>query len=516
MMVSSASTGGRAGGGRRRRQAARAQSTARRVPYVQRKINTFDILNEEGLSLIEDNADKILRDLGMEFRDDPEILDIFRNAGADVEGERVRFEPGMCRQIIQSSAPREYTQHARNPENNVQIGGNNAVLCPVYGPPFVHDLDQGRRYATLSDFHNLVKIHQMLPSLHHSGGIVCEPIDIPVNKRHLDMLLGHVLYSDRAFIGGLIGAERAEDSVAMTKILFGEDFVDQNCCLYAVSNTNAPLVLDSAMSGSLKVYARNNQAVACTPWTLAGAMSPCTEAGTLAQLLAEALAVCALTQLLRPAAPCLMGSFATAISMQSGAPTFGNPEGGKMVLAAGQLARRLGVPFHTVGALTSSKLPDGQAQQEGAYSLLMALLAGAHFVNHAAGWLEGGLCTGFEKSVIDADLCGKLQVFAQGIDISENAQAIDAIFEVGPGEHFLSSAHTLMNFESAFYRSTTGDANSFEQWQAEGELDVAQRANKIWKKLLADYEMPPIDPGKREALEDYVARRKASMPDRNY
>lgn len=516
MMVSGVSTRGRAGGGRRRRQAARTRSTTRRAPYVQRKINTFDILDEEGLSLIENNADKILRDLGMEFRDDPEILDLFRDAGADVNGERVRFEPGMCRQIIQASAPREYTQHARNPENNVQIGGNNTVLCPVYGPPFVHDLDQGRRYATLVDFHNLVKIHQMLPSLHHSGGIVCEPIDLPVNKRHLDMLLGHMLYSDRAFIGGLIGTERAEDSVAMTKILFGEDFVDQNCCLYAVSNTNAPLVLDSAMSGSLKVYARNNQAVACTPWTLAGAMSPCTEAGTLAQLLAEALAVCALTQLFRSGAPCLMGSFATAISMQSGAPTFGNPESGKMVLAAGQLARRLGVPFHTVGALTSSKLPDGQAQQEGSYSLLMALLAGAHFINHAAGWLEGGLCTGFEKSIIDADLCGKLQVFAQGIDTSENAQAIDAIFEVGPGEHFLSSAHTLRNFESAFYRSTTGDANSFEQWQSEGELDVAQRANKIWKKLLADYEAPPIDPGKREALEDYVARRKASMPDRNY
>ena len=183
-----------------------------------------------------------------------------------------------------------------------------------------------------------------------------------------------------------------------------------------------------------------------------------------------------------------------------------------MVLAAGQLARRLGVPFHTVGALTSSKLPDGQSQQEGAYGLLMAVLAGAHFINHAVGWLEGGLCTGYEKSIIDADLCGKVQVFAQGIDTSENAQAIDAIFEVGPGEHFLASAHTLMNFESAFYRSTTGDANSFEQWQAEGGLDVAQRANKIWKKLLADYEAPPIDPGKREALEDYVARRKASMP----
>jgi trimethylamine--corrinoid protein Co-methyltransferase len=207
------------------------------------------------------------------------------------------------------------------------------------------------------------------------------------------MMLAHVTYGDRALFGALIGAERAEDSVAMVKILFGDDFVDRNTVLYGVSNTNAPLVMDDAMSGSLKVYARNNQAVACTPWMITGAMSPCTEAGTLAQLLAEALATCALTQLIRPGAPCLMGSFATAMSMQSGAPTFGMPEAAKTVLAAGQLARRLGVPFHTVGSLTSSKVPDSQAQQEGSMSLIMAVLAGANFINHATGWLEGGLCT---------------------------------------------------------------------------------------------------------------------------
>ena len=327
--------------GRRRKQAGDQQATPERVAYIRRRIGTFNILNEEGLCLIEENADRILRDVGMEFKDDPEILTLFKNAGADVQGERVRFETGMCREIVQKSAPAIYTQHARNPENTIKIGGNNTVFSPVYGSPFVFDLDRGRRYATLNDFHDLVKLHQMLPSLHHSSGIVCEPVDVAVNKRHLDMLLGHILYSDRPFFGGLIGEQRAQDSIEMVKILFGESFVDQNCCLYAVSNTNAPLVLDKAMSGSLKVYARNNQAVACTPWTLAGAMSPCTEAGTLAQLLAEAMAVCALTQLIRAGTPCLMGSFATAISMQSGAPTFGNPEGGKMVSGcrpAGQAA----------------------------------------------------------------------------------------------------------------------------------------------------------------------------------
>jgi len=491
-------------------------SVSVRAPYIHRQIATFDILSEEGLCLIEQNADTILRDIGMEFHNDAEILDLFRAAGADVQGERVRFEAGMCRSIIQATAPRQYTQHARNPLNNVEIGGDNTVLSPVYGPPFVHDLDRGRRYATLDDFTTLNKIHQMLPQLHHCGGIVCEPVDTPVNKRHLDMMLSHIRYGDRALFGALIGSERAEDSVAMVKILFGDDFVDQNTVLYGVSNTNAPLVMDDAMSGSLKVYARNNQAVACTPWMITGAMSPCTEAGTLAQLLAEALATCALTQLIRPGTPCLMGSFATAMSMQSGAPTFGMPEAAKTVLAAGQLARRLGVPFHTVGSLTSSKLPDSQAQQEGTMSLIMAVLAGANFINHATGWLEGGLCTGFEKTILDADLCGKLIEFCNGIDLSDNAQAMEAIAEVGPGSHFLASAHTLGNFQSAFYNSPTADANSFEQWQSEGSLGAAQRANRIWKQLLEEYQQPALDAATLEALQDYVARRKASMPDRSY
>ncbi len=503
-------------GGRKSRQAERSSPTIVRFPYIARKIATYDVLSEEGLCLIEQNANKLLKEIGMEFTDDPEILALFKDAGADVQGTRVRFDFDHPRQIIQATAPSQFTQHARNPENSVVLGGNNTVFGPSWGPPFIHNLDEGRRYATLEDFHKLVKIHQMIPWLHHSGGIVCEPTDLPVNKRHLDMLLGHFRYSDRGCFGGLIGAERAQDSVNMAKILFGEEFVDQNCVLYSVANTNAPLVLDVAMSGALKTYAANNQAVACTPWTLAGAMSPCTVAGTLAQVLAETMAVCALTQLVRPGAPCLMGSFATAISMQTGAPTFGNPEGAKLVLSAGQLARRLGVPFHTVGALSASKLPDGQAEQEATMGLTMAVLAGANFINHSTGWLEGGLVTGFEKTILDADLCGKIIDFCQGIDLSTEAQALEAIAEVGPGAHFLSSQHTLSNFENAFYMSNVADSNSYEQWSSEGELDAAQRANKVWKNYLESYEEPVLDPGKLEALEEYVMTRKNSMPDMNY
>ena len=503
-------------GGRAARQRDRASSNTASAPFIQRKLGTFNVLDEEGLSLIEQNADGLLRDLGMEFHDDEEILAIFREAGADVKGTRVRFEPGMCRAIIQASAPRQFKQHARNPENTVMIGGDNTVLCPSWGPPFVSDLDRGRRYATFEDFCALVKLHHSIPHLHHSGGVVCEPLDLPANKRHLDMLYAHIRFSDRPFMGAFIGAERASDSLEMAKILFGEAFLRENAVLYCVSNTNAPLVLDSNMSGALKTYARHNQPVACTPWTLAGAMSPCTVAGTLAQVLAEALATLCLVQLINPGAPCLMGSFASTISMQSGAPTFGTPEAAKMVLASGQLARRLGVPLHTVGSVSASKLPDAQAEQEATWSLLMAMLAGANVINHATGWLEGGLVTSFEKTIIDADLCGKVAAFFEGIDLSANAFAIDAIHEVGPGSHFLGSAHTQANFLSAFYRSPTSDNNSFEQWQAEGGLDTAQRANAQWKQMLENYEDPGLDPAIEEALKAYVAERKSSMPDADY
>ncbi len=502
--------------GRSGRLEQRASASMVRKPYIARRIGTFNILDEEGLSLIEANADRLLREIGMEFHDDPEILDLFRNAGAEVKNTRVRFEPGMCRRIVQATAPRQFRQHARNPANTVMIGGDNTVLCPSWGPPFVHDLDRGRRYATLQDFHDLVKIHQMIPHLHHSGGVVCEPVDRPANKRHLDMLYAHIRFSDRAFMGAFIGEIRAQDAVDMAKIVFGEAFVRDNAVLYNVSNTNAPLVLDANMSGSLKVCARNNQPVACTPWTLAGAMSPCTVAGTLAQVLAEAMATLALVQLINPGAPCLMGSFASTISMQSGAPTFGTPEAAKMVLAAGQLARRLGVPFHTVGTLSASKLPDAQAEQEGTWGLMMSMLAGANVVNHATGWLEGGLVTSFEKTVIDADLCGKVASFFEGIDLSDNAQAMEAIAEVGPGSHFLGSAHTQANFLSAFYRSGSSDNNSFEQWLSEGGLDAAQRANRQWKKLLDDYREPDLDPAIDEALQAFIARRKESMPDQDF
>jgi trimethylamine--corrinoid protein Co-methyltransferase len=505
----------RRAGGRAARQAARLHAHVERTPYLTRALAPFELLGDEGLAVLEDNADTILEEVGLVFRNDPDAVRLLREAGASVDddGERVRFPRGMCRQIVQATAPRTYVQHARNPERNVVIGDPYTVLAPNYGSPFVRDLDNGRRYGTLEDFQNFVKLTYMSPYLHHSGGTVCEPVDVPVNKRHLDMVYAHMRYSDKPFMGSVTHPDRARDTVAMARILFGGDFVDENTVITSLINANSPLVWDATMLGSARAYAEANQATLITPFILAGAMAPVTAAAVCAQTLAEALGGMAFAQLVRPGAPVILGSFASSMSMQSGAPTFGTPEPAIVLFTMAALARRLGVPFRSGGNLTASKTADAQAAYESAATFQPTILAGVNFVLHAAGWLEGGLSIGYEKFILDADQCGMAGVFVRGLDLSENGQGLDAIRENGPGQHFLGTSHTLANFETAFYRSETADNNSFEQWQEAGSLDAAQRANAIWKRMLAEYEAPPIDPAVDEALLDFIARRKAEFPD---
>ena len=503
----------RRSGGRAGRQAARLHAHTERVPFLTRRLRPFEILDEEGLSLLEANADTILEEVGLVFRGDEGALRLFRDAGAEVDGERVRFPRGMCRSIVQATAPREFTQYARNPANDVQIGGMATVFAPNYGSPFVRDLDNGRRYGTIEDFRNFVKLAYASPHLHHSGGTICEPVDVPVNKRHLDMVYAHMRYSDKPFMGSVTAPERARDTVEMARILFGPDHLEDHPVILSLINANSPLVWDGTMVGSLREYAAANQATLVTPFILAGAMAPVTAAAVCAQTLAESLGGMTLAQLVRPGAPVVLGSFASSMSMQSGAPTFGTPEPALVLYTMAALARRLGVPFRSGGSLCASKIPDAQAAYESAATLIPTVLAGVNFVLHAAGWLEGGLACGYEKFILDADQCGMMAVFAQGVDMSENGQALDAIRQNGPGQHFLGTAHTLANFESAFYRSEVADNNSVEQWMEDGSLDAAQRANRIWKRMLAEYEAPPIDPGIDEALTDFIARRKAEFPD---
>ena len=503
---------GRRGGGRDARRTMRAAGVTTASAFLTRTMKPFELVSDEGLELLEHNADTILEQVGVEIRDYPSAIERFRDAGADVSGTRVRFPRGLCRQIVQATTPAAYTQHARNPAHDVPIGGDATVFAPNYGSPFVHDIDRGRRYATIEDFQNFVKLSYMSPYLHHSGGTVCEPVDVPVSKRHLDMVYAHLKYSDKPFMGSVTAGERAADSVELARIAFGGDLADRTV-MTSLINASSPLVWDGSMLEAAEVYAAANQACIITPFILAGAMAPATSAGVAAQTLAEALAGITFTQLVRPGAPAILGSFASSMSMQSGAPTFGTPEPAMVLYAVAQLARRLGVPFRSGGSLCASKLPDAQAAYESMATLVPTVMGGVNFVLHAAGWLEGGLAIGYEKFVLDCDQLGGMATFVKGIDLTDNGQALDAILEHEPGMHFLGTAHTLANFETAFYRSTTADNNSFEQWSEEGGLDAAQRANAIWKEQLASYEPPALDDSIDDELCEYVTRRKAELPD---
>lgn len=505
----------RRSGGRAARQAARAAAFAESKPFLTRKLEPVEVLNEEGLATIEEQADRLLATVGLEIVDFPEGVEIFAAHGAEVEGTRVRFPQGMCRQIIQRSAPAKFTQVARNRDRDVVIGDPNMVFAPAYGSPFVRSLEEGRRYATIDDFRNFVRLVYLSGAMHHAGGTLCEPVDLPVNKRHLDMVHAHVTLSDKPFMGSVTAPERAQDSVDMARIVFGADFVDQNTVITSLCNANSPLAWDRAMLGSAKVYAENNQATIMTPFILAGAMAPVTVAAVATQTLAEAMAGMAFTQMVRPGAPVILGSFASSMSMQTGAPTFGTPEPVLMLFVMAALARRLGVPFRSGGNLTASKTPDAQAAYESAATFFPTLLAGVNFVLHTAGWLEGGLVMGYEKFVIDADQASMAGALVGGVDMSDNGLATDTLLGHRPGEHFLGTEHTLANFESAFWTSNQADNTSFEQWEEGGSRDSISRAADTWHRMLTEYEPPPLDDAVGMELDEWIARRKAEFPDTN-
>jgi trimethylamine---corrinoid protein Co-methyltransferase len=502
--------------GRSARQAQRANKGGGiGRPYIMRNIPTYDVLSEENLMRIEAAADRILAEVGIEFRDDAVALDHWRRAGADVQDLLVKFPPGMLREVLKT-APAQFTQHARNPAQSVVIGGKSVVFSPAYGSPFVMDMDRGRRFGTLEDFQNFIKLAQSSPNFHHSGGTICEPTDIPVNKRHLDMVMAHLTLSDRGFMGSVTSEERAEDSIDMTRIVFGSDFVNDNCVILGNVNVNSPLVWDGTMTNSLRAYARANQAAVIVPFILGGAMGPVTSAGAIAQSLAETMAGCALTQLERPGAPVVFGNFLSSMSLRSGSPTFGTPEPAIGSMVIGQLARRLNLPLRCSGNFTTSKLPDAQAMMEGTMSMLAAIHCGANFILHAAGFLDGLLSMSYEKFMLDADLCGALHSYLDGIKIDDDQLAVDAFKQVGPGNHFFGCDHTMRHYETAFWDSDLSDNDPFEKWEAAGSTDAATRANALWKKRLAEFETPALDQGIREGLEDFVARRKAGMGDMWY
>lgn len=504
----------------RRRSAREASDSSQSIPnqaspYIRRKLPHFNPLFEEDLVKLEGQVDWLIETIGLEFRDDPEALRIWKNAGANVQGSRVKADAQLIRALC-AKAPSQFTQLARNPERSVVLGGDNQVFAPVYGSPFVRDLEGGRRYGDLAAFENLVKLTQMLPSLHHGGFVTCEPCDIPVSKRHLDMLFAHMTYSDKPHLGAITEMSRAQDSIDMAAIVFGRAMMEENCVIMGNINTNSPLLVDKVVTEAIQVYCSRGQGVVIVPFILSGAMGPVSTAASITQAMAEVMMCCAFAQIIHPGAPVVMGNFLSSMSLKTGAPTFGMPEPVLSNYVVGQLTRRLGLPLRCGGSLTASKTADAQAAFESADSMHSTMLAGSHFTLHAAGWLEGGLVTGFEKLVMDADRLGGYQKVLGGLDVSENALARDAYAEVEPGGHFLGCSNTMSNYKTAFYDPILTNSDNVEQWEGQGSKDMERRAYERWNAMLRTYEAPPMEIAMRDELQAFVDRRKTELPDAWY
>ena len=498
-------------GGRAARRKLRTQAPIVMAPALVREIPLYEVLDEEGVALIHDASMEILEDVGIDFRDD-DALARWKDAGADVAGSRVRIDRALLMDLV-AKAPEVITWNARNPERTVDVGGRSMVFAPTYGSPFVLDLENRRRYSTLDDLNAFHKLAYMSPYLQITGGITCEPIDIPVPRRHLHIAYGLLKYSDKPFMGATTSGERAEDTVAMAKIVMGDDFVENNTVMVSIANCNSPLVWDETMLDALKVYAGHNQVTVVAPFVLGGASTPASSVGSVAQLNAEALAGVAFGQVVRPGAPMIYGQFLAPVSMRSGAPMAGTPEICFMNYMVGQLARRYRLPWRSSGMTAGSKIVDAQAAYESIMTMHSVVLAGANFVLHSAGWLEGGLTASFAKFVLDAEHVAMFYKLARGVDLGDLEGAMAAVREVGPGGHFLGSEHTRENFQSAFFMPELLDNNSYEQWVVDGSKDTNTRALEKVRDMLDRYEGPGLDAAIDEALMAYIAKRESELPE---
>jgi trimethylamine--corrinoid protein Co-methyltransferase len=500
----------RRGGGRLGRKAMRSARIPS-FPTLVRKIPVYDIVPDEAVELIHEASLAILEEVGCEFRDD-EAIAMWKRAGADVTDTRVRIDRALLMELV-AKVPAEFTLNARNPDRTVQVGGNNSIFVPMYGAPYVRDLDNNRRYGTLADLNNFHKLAYMAPALHSSSSIICEPMDIPVPKRHLHIIHSALKHSDKPFMGIVTSRERAEDTMEMAGIVFGQEFVRDNPVLVSITNCNSPLVWDATMLDAMKVYARHNQPLILAPFALCGASTSASAVGAVAQVNAEALAGVAFTQLLRPGSPQIYGQFMVTVDMKTGAPMGGTPEAAQMMYLMGALARKYRLPWRTSGFHVGSKLNDAQAGYEANMLMHAAILAGANYIWHSAGWLEAGLTCGYSKFATDCEQLVGWYKYAGGLSFDDFKDALAAIREVGPAGHFLGTQHTLEHFESAFFMPSLMDFNSFEQWNAEGARDHDTRGREKARAMLADYEEPKLDEGIAEGLADFIARREERLPD---
>jgi trimethylamine---corrinoid protein Co-methyltransferase len=472
----------------------------------------YEILSEDAMATLDKGWRRIVSELGVEFLL-PEAVEYFRAAGQTVEGENlVKFDPEFILEQV-AKAPREFDLQARNPAHTVHVGGDHMAFASVYGCPFVRVGDE-RRDATMDDFENLVRLSQAFPELDSPGGTICEPNDRPLDSRHLDMVYALQTLSDKPYMGSVTSGPNAADTIAMTEILFGgREAIERTPAVMGLINVNSPLRFDDRMLGALVEYTKANQPVIVTPFLLMGAMSPVSIPATLVQQMAEALAGIALTQLIRPGAPVVFGSFLSNTDMQSGSPSFGTPESAIGLLCTGQIARRFGLPFRSGGALNASQTVDAQAAYEALMTMLPTFLAGTNWVMHSAGWLEGGLVSCYEKFIVDIELLRMLKYEFTPLEIDEESLAFGAHEEVGAGGHFLGAMHTLERFRECFYRPLLSSTENFDRWTRNGGLDATARAANVWRETLEHYERPEIDEGVRAQLEEYVIRRRAELGD---
>jgi trimethylamine---corrinoid protein Co-methyltransferase len=471
----------------------------------------YEILSEDAVATLDRGWRRIVSEIGVEFIL-PESLEYFRRAGQKVEGDAVKLDPDFVLEQV-AKAPREFDVQARNPDHSIHVGGDHMAFASVYGPPFVRE-GNVRRDATMADFERLCMLSQSFPELDSAGGTICEPNDVPLDSRHLDMVFALQTLTDKPYMGSVTSGPNAADTVRMSEILFGSrESIEQTPAVISLINVNSPLRFDDRMLAALHEYVAAGQPVVVTPFLLMGAMSPVSIPATLVQQMAEALAGIALTQLIRPGAPVIMGSFLSNTDMQSGSPSFGTPESATGLLCTGQIARHFGLPWRSGGGLTSSQTVDAQASYEALMTMLPAFLAGTNWVMHSAGWLESGLVSCYEKFVVDVEILRMLKEEFTPLEVDEASLAFGAHEEVGAGGHFLGAAHTLERFRDCFYRPLLSSTENFERWQRNGGNDAAARAGDIWRQKLEAYEPPPMDPAIREQLQEYVTRRRTELGD---
>lgn len=499
----------RRSGGRNVRRTARIQLREPMLPWLQRNVPAVEVIDAEGVERIHDASMRVLETTGIDFRD-PIALEDWRKAGAEVDGQRVRIPREMIEERLKT-VPGRIKLHARDPQKSVELGRDATIFVPMTGAPFIRDLEDKRRWGGIEDLNNFHKLAHMERGLHSTAHVICEPMDIPEGHRHLWITYSSMSHSDKTFMGMSTTGRRAEDVMEMVKLLFGEDFVDENPVVTGNINGNSPLVWDESMLGALRAFSRHNQPVLCSPFVLGGANTPAHTLASVAQLNAEATAALAYTQIVRPGAPAIYGHYLSTVSMQSGAPMAGTPEIAHMNFLIGQMARYYDVPWRTSGSLGGAKTFDAQAGYESAATLEATVLAGANYIWHAAGWNEAGMHVSTAKFVVDAEQCAMVHKLGRGPEWADFDEALACIDDVGPGGHFLGTEYTQKNFERAFFIPKMFDNNNFEQWMAEGEVEITERALKHAKKQLNEYERPLLDPGVDEALRDYIARREREI-----